>query len=56
MIPGFSFDDCSPIQANEVEFNVAFKDHGNLVSLRGEEVVVLFEVFNADLYGFRFSD
>jgi hypothetical protein len=55
-VPGFAIDDCPPIYSNEVEHQVSFGESANLEDLFGLEVVVLFEVFNADLYGFRFVD
>jgi len=55
-LPGFSIDDCPPIYSNEVEHEVSFGESGILGDLRGMDVVILFEVFNADIYGFRFAD
>jgi hypothetical protein len=54
MLPGYHLDDCLPIHANDIEHEVAFEKGSDLASLIDREVVLLFEAFNADLYGFRF--
>ena len=53
LLPGLSFDDCNPIRANHVEQTVEFRHRRALDALRGQQVYLLFEVFDADLYGFR---
>jgi hypothetical protein len=53
MLPGFTFEDCEPIFANSTEHVVRFKT-ANVASLRGKSVCLLFEMTDADLYGFRF--
>ena len=53
MLPGFSFDDCLPIRANSIEHAVRFKNGASIESLRGKAVCLLFQMFDADLYGFR---
>jgi hypothetical protein len=52
-LPGFSFDDCVPIQANSTEQTVEFKNGKTLEALQGRPVRLLFEMVDADLYGFR---
>jgi len=52
-LKGFSFDDCEPIHANHIEHTVKFKDGLTLESLRSRQVRLLFEMVDADLYGFR---
>jgi hypothetical protein len=52
-IPGFSFADCKPIRVNSVEYNVQFQEGSALENLRGRNVRLLFELTDADLYGFR---
>jgi len=52
-LKGFSFDDCEPIHVNRIEHNVQFKDGLTLEGLRGRQVRLLFEMVDADLYGFR---
>lgn len=52
-VPGFSFDDCVPIHANSIEHTVRFKSGQTLEALRGRPVRLLFEMVDADLYGFR---
>ena len=55
LLEGFTFDDCTPIYANSVEHTVQFKDKSNLESLNGCSVCLLFQMVNADLYGFRIT-
>jgi hypothetical protein len=52
-LAGFSFDDCVPIHTNSIEHTVQFKNSPTLESLRGRPVRLLFEMVDADLYGFR---
>jgi hypothetical protein len=52
-LPGFSFDDCVPVHANSAENTVQFKNGQTLEALRGRPVRLLFEMVDADLYGFR---
>jgi hypothetical protein len=52
-LTGFSFDDCEPVHANSVEHTVKFKNGATLEGLRGRPVRLLFEMVDADLYGFR---
>jgi len=52
-ISGFSFADCEPVRANKVEHAVRFKNGASLEQLRGRQVRLLFEIKDADLYGFR---
>jgi len=54
MLPGFTFDDCPPIYEDSVACTVRFRNGPDLDSLMGASVCLLFEAFNADLYGFRF--
>lgn len=52
-IEGFSFDDCIPIRTNGIEENVRFASGASLTSLKGRPVILLFQLNDADLYGFR---
>jgi hypothetical protein len=52
-IPGFTFDDCVPIRTNSIEQTVEFKDGKSLGQLKGKPVYLMFQMFDADLYGFR---
>ncbi|MBI2194651.1 MAG: hypothetical protein HYU36_21950 [Planctomycetes bacterium] len=52
-IPGFTFHDCVPVRANSTEFTVQFGSGASLDGLRGRSVRLLFEMNDADLYGFR---
>jgi hypothetical protein len=49
----FKFEDCTPIRANSTEQVVRFKNGSALESLQGRKVRLLFEMVDADLYGFR---
>jgi len=53
LLPGFSFDGCRPILTNSIEHTVQFKNGANLESLKGQSVCLLFQMVDADLYGFR---
>ncbi len=53
LIDGFTFDDCDPIQVDSIEHPVHFKGKENLKSICGKPIRLLFEMFDADLYGFR---
>jgi hypothetical protein len=53
LLPGFTFETCEVVRANSIEHEVRFTSGGNLASLRGQSVSLLFEMVNADLYGFR---
>ena len=52
-LPGFSFDDCVPVRSNNIEYTVQFKNGKTLEELSGRKVRLLFEMNDADLYGFR---
>ncbi len=53
MLPGLGFDDCEAIRANSIEHRVQFRDAEQLDGLRGRPICLLFEICDADLYGFR---
>lgn len=55
LLPGFGFGDGQPIRANRTAHEVSFADGGSLATLRGQRVHLLFEVADADLYGYRFA-
>lgn len=54
LLPGFSFDDCEPITINSIEHTVKFKS-ASFIAIKGKRVRLLFEMQNANVYGFRFS-
>jgi hypothetical protein len=54
LLQGFNFDDCQTIRANATEHVVVFKN-ASVHSLMGRSVCLLFEMADADLYGFRFA-
>ena len=51
---GFHFDDCEPVQVNNIVHNVKFKK-ARFESLTGKTVRLYILVQDADLYGFRFE-
>jgi hypothetical protein len=53
LLDGFGFDDCEPIQTNHIEHVVRFLSGKTPAELKGKPVYLLFEMFDADLYGFR---
>lgn len=53
-IAGFTRDDCTPIQGDFIDHRVAWKG-GDLSSLAGKPVKVLFELSDADLFAFQFG-
>jgi len=54
MLPGFAFEDCAPICENSIEHTVQFKN-AKFETLSGQSVCLLFEMVDADLYGFRMA-
>jgi hypothetical protein len=52
-LPGYSFDDCTPIRANSIQHTVMFVQGSSLKKLSGMPVFLLFQLSDADLYGFR---
>jgi hypothetical protein len=52
-LPGFGFDDCQPVLANNTEFTVQFRNGASLAAIRGKTVVLCVEMLDSDLYGFR---
>lgn len=52
-LSGFSFEDCKPIRADGIEQTVEFEKHSSLKELSGKPVFLLFQLSDADLYGFR---
>jgi hypothetical protein len=53
VLAGFTREDCIPIDANNVEQVVQFKNGSSLKELQGRDVVLFIEMLDADLYGFR---
>lgn len=53
-IPGFTLDDCSPIQGDKIEHEVAWKGDAKLGTLAGKPVRLKFHLQDADVYSFRF--
>jgi hypothetical protein len=55
-LAGFSFEDCVPVHTNSIEHTVQFKNGTTLEGLSGRKVRLLFEMIDADLYGFRMKE
>jgi len=53
LLAGFNFDDCVPIRTDAVEHTVEFKNGKSIGALKGKPVYLMFQMFDADLYGFR---
>ena len=53
VLPGFTREDCIPIDVNSVDHVVQFKNGSSLKDLQGKRVVLFIEMLDADLYGFR---
>ncbi|MDB6092842.1 MAG: hypothetical protein JWM32_404 [Verrucomicrobia bacterium] len=53
VLAGFTRDDCVPIEANNIEQVVQFKQGASLRALQGRRVVLFVEMVDADLYSFR---
>lgn len=51
LLAGFTFDDCEVIRANDVDHAVRFAG-ASPATLRGQKVCVLFEMVEAELFGF----
>jgi hypothetical protein len=54
-LPGFAFEDCLTVEANDIAHRVKFKENA-IASLKGRDVVLLFRMVDSELYGFRFND
>lgn len=52
LLPGFGFDDGEVVTANAIAHEVRFKDGASVAALHGQRVSLLFDVVNANLYGF----
>ncbi|MFH1567890.1 MAG: hypothetical protein ABIL09_07795 [Gemmatimonadota bacterium] len=53
LLPGFGFDDCQAVRENSAARPVSWGEPGAATALRGRQVVLLFEMEDADLYGYR---
>jgi len=54
-LTGYAMDDCIEIHANSIEHTVQFKRGCSLAPLKGKSVVLMFQLCEADLFGFRFA-
>jgi len=55
-IPGFTLADSTALEGDEIEATVAWKGDADCNSLAGKPVRLQFDVKDADLFSFRFSD
>jgi hypothetical protein len=54
-LPGFSLEDCEPIQGNSVRYVVAWQDSADLQHHAGQTVRLQFELCHARLFAFQFT-
>jgi len=54
-IPGFTLEDCSPVQGDTIAGFVTWKDGADVSRLSGQPVRLRFVVNEADLYSLRFA-
>lgn len=54
--PGFALADCVPVIGDELERQVSWQGGPDVSSLAGELVRLRFELYDADLYSFRFAE
>ncbi|MCZ6678658.1 MAG: hypothetical protein O7E52_15605 [Candidatus Poribacteria bacterium] len=52
-IPGYSKDDCLPIQVDSVDAQVKWRDKADLAELKEKPFKLRFHLFNARLYAYR---
>ena len=50
-IPGYTIDDCLPVQSDETSHRVQWRDHEKLPDI-SEPIIIKFELTNASLFGF----
>ena len=55
LIPGFSREECEPIQVDSVHHGVTWKKDGGLRSLKGKIIKLRFYLTFAKLYAFQFK-
>ena len=53
ILPGFTRDDCVPVEVNSIEHTVQFKNGASLKALQGKKVVLFIEMLDSNLYSFR---
>ena len=53
VLPGFTRDDCVPVEVNSIEHTVQFKQGASLKALQGKKVVLFIEMLDSNLYSFR---
>ena len=55
-LPGFALDECPPIFGDAIERQVTWKNGGDVGSLAGKPVRLRFELKDADVFAYQFSD
>lgn len=55
-MPGFALEDCSPIFGDSIERTVTWKTGNDVNALAGKPVRLRFELKDADLFAFKFSE
>jgi len=55
-VPGFALEDCSPIFGDSIERTVTWKTGNDVNALAGKPVRLRFELKDADVFAFQFSE
>ena len=55
-VPGFALDDCEPIWGDHIARIVKWKNTPKLSALAGQPVRLRFELSDADLFSFQFTE
>lgn len=55
-LPGFTLEDCVPVFGDSIERTVTWKQGADVSSLSGQPVRLRFELKDADLYAYQFSE
>ena len=55
-IPGFTMDDCDLQYGDELDRTLSWKGNPDVAKLAGQPIRLRFEIKDADLYSFRFSE
>lgn len=54
-IPGFSLEDCEPIYGDHIARTIRWTDNSDVAKLAGKQVLLRFEMSDADLYSLKFN-
>jgi hypothetical protein len=55
-VPGFTHEDCDPVQGNNVSAEVAWRGKSDVTALAGKAIQIHFTGRDAKLYAFQFSE